>query len=157
MREEGSPVLVEVTEDGRAAGLEVDGEHWALAELLMDSANAGDPFGLTGKNGVHARRHELPEAWKKASRATLEEAVRRLVDAGVLVSVRDLSKAGNPRVLDAPDGRYALRDEVDNEDETSAGLGVDCSSAQTLSDAERDAYLDEYFAKFDAEKRSDDA
>jgi len=157
MREEGSPVLVEVTEDGRAAGLEVDGEHWALAEVLMDAANASDPFGLTGKNGVHARRHELPEAWRKSSRATLEEAVKRLVDAGVLVSVRDLSKAGNPRVLDAPDGRYALRDEVDEEDLNSSDMSVDCSSAKTLSDAERDAYLDEYFAKFDAEKRSDDA
>lgn len=54
LRDEESPVLVEVTDDGRAAGVQVDGEHFLLLEALVAAADMGAPFSRTGKAGVPA-------------------------------------------------------------------------------------------------------
>ncbi|AXQ92587.1 hypothetical protein D0Z66_01395 [Cereibacter sphaeroides] len=108
LRDEESPVLVEVTDDGRAAGVQVDGEHFLLLEALVEAADMGAPFSRTGKAGVHENRGSLPDPWNKASRDMLLKAVQVLLDAGALVIAPDVDRSGHPQVLDAPQGAMSL-------------------------------------------------
>ncbi|WP_434113360.1 hypothetical protein [Methylocaldum sp. GT1TLB] len=78
----------------------------ALKAAIARAAAEGKPYTKTGGNGVHERRHELPEAYHAIGKHRLAEWVGTLLDREELVmAMVDGSKL--VKWLDVPDGPMA--------------------------------------------------
>jgi len=99
-------LLVDRSQDVRRAA---QPEHDLLPELKAAIARAaaeGQPYTKTGGNGIHERRHELPEAFHAIGKHRLAEWVSALLDREELVmAMAEGSKL--VKWLDVPDGPVA--------------------------------------------------
>lgn len=77
-----------------------------LKAAIARAAAAGQPYTKTGGNGIHERRHELPEAFHAIGKHRLAEWVTTLLDREELVmAMAEGSKL--VKWLDVPDGPVA--------------------------------------------------